>query len=244
MDKEPADSRLSRITTLWTVLDKVHHGTANVAASAQRVLMERYCGAVYRYLLGAVRNEDVAEDLFQEFALRFCRGDFHRADPTRGRFRDYVKTALINLVNDYQHQRKACPRPLPPDLAGPAPSTPDLDDARFVESWSKELMNHAWAELDKAHPMLSAVLRFHVQCPELPSPQVAEQLGAQLGKRLTPTNTRVMLHRAREKYAELLVEEVRRSLESHTEDQLLQELRELRLLTHCGPALERRRTHP
>ncbi len=105
-------------------------------------------------------------------------------------------------------------------------------------------MNHSWAELEKAHPTLCAVLRFHVECPDVPSPQVAEQLGAQLGKQLTPTNARVMLHRAREKYAELLVEEVRRSLESHTEDQLLQELRELRLLTNCGPALERRRSRP
>ena len=26
------------------------------------------------------------------------RGDFGRADPERGRFRDYVKTTLINLV--------------------------------------------------------------------------------------------------------------------------------------------------
>jgi RNA polymerase sigma-70 factor (ECF subfamily) len=244
MGNKDAHSRLSRITTLWTMVGQAHHGTASDAASAQRVLMERYCGAVYRYLLGAVHNPEVAEELFQEFALRFCRGDFHRADPTRGRFRDYVRTALINLVNDYHHQRKVSPRPLPPDLAGPAPSTPDLDDAQFVESWSKELMNQAWAELDRGHPALGVVLRFHVENPDVQSPQVAEQLSAQLGKRLTPTNARVMLHRAREKYAELLVEEVRRSLESPTQEQLLQELREPQLLTHCRPALERRSMHP
>ena len=74
--------------------------------------MQRYCGSVYRYLLGALRNGDAAIELFQEFAMRFVRGDFHRASPTRGRFRDYVKTALINLVTDHFNRQNSKPRPL------------------------------------------------------------------------------------------------------------------------------------
>jgi DNA-directed RNA polymerase specialized sigma24 family protein len=51
-----------------------------------------------------VRDPEVADDLAQEFALRFLRGDFQRADPERGRCRDYLKRALINLVHDYLSQ--------------------------------------------------------------------------------------------------------------------------------------------
>src|SRR5688500_14765658 len=88
------EQRLSRITTLWSVVGQAHGGaTAGTASAARRVLMERYRGAAYRYLLGAVRSPDAADELFQEFALRFVRGDFRRADPDRGRFRDYVKAA-------------------------------------------------------------------------------------------------------------------------------------------------------
>jgi hypothetical protein len=50
--------------------------------------MGSYHRAVHRYLLGALRDEDAAEELFQEFALRFVRGDFRWADRGRGRFRD------------------------------------------------------------------------------------------------------------------------------------------------------------
>ena len=77
------DDRLSRISTMWTLVLQAHGGPADAATTAQRLLMQRYCGSVYRYLLGAVRDEDAAMELFQEFALRFARGDFRRADPQR-----------------------------------------------------------------------------------------------------------------------------------------------------------------
>src|SRR5262245_18556900 len=83
--------RLSSISTLWSLVEKAHQETI-AAAIAQRALLQRYCGAVYRYLLGALLDEAAAEDLFQDFALRFLRGDFRRADPGKGRFRDYLKT--------------------------------------------------------------------------------------------------------------------------------------------------------
>ena len=43
----------------------------------------QHCGAAYRYLLGAVHDPDAADDLCQDFAVRFLRGDFRRADPGR-----------------------------------------------------------------------------------------------------------------------------------------------------------------
>ncbi len=68
--------------------------------------MLRYGGAVQRYLLASVRDPDAASDLAQEFALRFLRGDFHRADPGRGRFRDFVKRAIYHLMIDHFRERK------------------------------------------------------------------------------------------------------------------------------------------
>src|SRR5262245_51287920 len=120
MDPDSLNQHLSHISTLWTLLQQAHAGPADEATTAQRLLMRRYLGAVYRYLLGALRDEGAAEELLQEFAVRFLRGDFRRADPRRGRFRDYVKTALINLVNDYQRAERARLEQLPPDVAAPA----------------------------------------------------------------------------------------------------------------------------
>src|SRR5690349_5073543 len=93
------DERLSRITTMWTMLGRAH-GAGTAARDAQELLMERYYGAVYKYLRRSLGNDDAAEDLFQEFALRFVRGDFRRIDPAKGRFRNYLRTVLVHLIDD------------------------------------------------------------------------------------------------------------------------------------------------
>src|SRR5689334_39542 len=98
--------RLSRINTMWTMVRQAHDQGSGTADSAQRILMDRYCAAVHRYLLGAIRDEEAADELFQEFALRFLRGDFRRTEAGKGRFRDYVRTVLIHLVNDHHRARR------------------------------------------------------------------------------------------------------------------------------------------
>src|SRR5207237_2920828 len=148
---EPADldQRLSKIAALWTVVFRAHEGGADSAQEARNRLMLRYSGAVYRYLLGAVRDPEAAGDLCQEFALRFVRGDFRRAAPERGRFRDYVKTALMHLVDDYHRSRQAWPRQLAsgdPEPAAPAPEGPDTE-RDFLNSWQEDLLERTWKAL-------------------------------------------------------------------------------------------------
>jgi RNA polymerase sigma-70 factor (ECF subfamily) len=238
------DERLSRITTLWSLVQRAHATPGDAAAAARHELLERYCGAVYRYLLGALRNEDAAQEVFQEFALRFVRGDLHRADPARGRFRDYVKTAVIHLVYDYRKEQRHWPRPLPPDFPAPAeePSEHEDDDNAFIQKWREELIDRTWASLAKAHPSYHAVLLMHVENPDMHSQEIAEQLTAESNKPFTGGNVRVTLHRAREKFANLLIEEVAHSLTEPTESELIDELRSLRLLKLCAPVLAARET--
>ena len=64
------------------------------------MLVLRYGGAVHRYLLASLRDVDAADELAQEFALRFLRGDFKNADPGKGRFRDFLKRAVYRLMVD------------------------------------------------------------------------------------------------------------------------------------------------
>src|SRR4051812_25729189 len=106
------------------------HAPAEVADAAVRErLLERYTGAVLRYLTGAVRDADIAEDLCQDFALRFLRGDYRRAAPEKGRFRDYLRTSLIHLVNDHHRARQAGPKALAHDPAARPVLTAEDDDS-------------------------------------------------------------------------------------------------------------------
>lgn len=230
------EQHLSSITTAWTMLRRAHGDTPGSAAVAWQELMQRYCGAVYRYLLRAVRDPHVAEDLTQEFAIRFIRGSFRNADPGRGRFRDYVKTSLFNLVHDYRRRQGKEPRPLPAEGAEPA-APDDTSDQDFRDSWRQELLARAWKALEASGQPFYDVLRFRVEHPDLPSQKAAEVLGARLGRQLSASNVRQLLHRAREQFAEFLLEETRRSLGaagSHLEE----ELADLNLLKYCQDKLK------
>jgi RNA polymerase sigma factor (sigma-70 family) len=239
MSPASAPSHLNRITTPWTLVRRAHD-EAGDPAHALRLLLQRYCGAAYRYLRGALRDEDAALEMLQEFVLRFMRGDFRRADPGPGRFRDYLKTALIHLVADYHRERRARPGPLTADVEQ-AVAPDEGEESTFLQSWREELLNRTWLALAEARPTHHAVLALHVENPDLPSAGAAQQLAARLGKPFTAAHLRVTLQRAREKFAELLLDEVAHSLGDCTEAELVQELHALRMLKLCAPALERRK---
>jgi RNA polymerase sigma-70 factor (ECF subfamily) len=246
MSLDDREQHISRISTIFTMVERALGGTAGQAESAQRQLIERYTVAVRRYLLGALRNPDAADDLFQEFFLRFLRGDFKRPDPERGRFRNYLKTVLVNLVIDYHKRQYKQPVALDPQVMDPAESSADLADAdrAFLDSWREELMDRTWtalADLERrtGRPQFT-VLRFRADHPLLSSAEMADQIGSRLGKAVSVDWVRQVLHRAREKFTELLLEEVAASMDQPTREQLEQELTELGLLAYCKSALEQR----
>jgi RNA polymerase sigma factor (sigma-70 family) len=247
MDSDVLNHHLSRIETHWTAVFRAHQGHPVEAAAAQAALVERYGGAVHRYLLASLRDGEAADDLAQEFALRFLRGDFRNADPEKGRFRDFLKAAVYHLMIDYHRSKKSRPRSLTEAAALPAAEDDSWDqelDRHFLESWREQLMAHAWAALDEVqnrtgHPF-SDVLRLRVANPELRSPQMAEQLSDRLGRTVNASWVRLNLHRARDKFVESLLGEVERTLANPSPERLEEELMELGLLEHCRSGLKRR----
>jgi RNA polymerase sigma-70 factor (ECF subfamily) len=237
---------LSQISTRWTLVFQAHQGRHALVAEAQQALMQRYGGAVYRYLLGALRDPDAADELAQEFALRFVRGDFHRAHPERGRFRDFVKTAVYHLIVDYQRQRQKQPHSLPCDSTFLPSSESEVSqaDRLFVERWREELLDRAWealaAQQRQSGQRYYTVLRWRSEHPGTPAADLAAELNAR-GEPATDLSIRQTLHRAREKFADLLLAEVSRSLQTGEPEHLEQELIDLGLLPYCRPALQRLR---
>jgi RNA polymerase sigma factor (sigma-70 family) len=237
---------LNSIATRWTLVCQAHDGPTAVMRSAQEQLLERYGGAIRRYLLGAVRDEDSADELFQEFACRFLHGDLRGADPERGRFRDFVKGVLFHLIADFHNRQKKRPRSLAADRPEPAVDPPTLGemDSDFLRNWRDDLLARCWAALEKVEKetghLYYTVLRFRAQNADLPSAQMAIELGTAIRKNLTAAGVRQTLHRAREKYADLLIDQVADSLNNPTLERIEQELDDLGLLEHCRPALKRR----
>ncbi len=247
MGMDSQDLHLSRITTEWNIVFQAHCGSPEQVTEAQTILMMRYAGAVHRYLLAAVRDPDTAADLGQEFAVRFLRGDFHGADPSRGRFRDFLKRCVRNLMIDHQRrQARSRSRPFAdgdPEPADPDTGLPDLD-VQFLASWRKELIVRTWAALARYQQETKRpyhdVLRLRTDQPDLHSPEMAVQLSAQLGVPLSAGWVRQALHRARDMFASLLIDEVTSSLKEATPETVEQELIDLGLIEYCRAALDKR----
>ena len=237
---EATDLDLGMIPTPWPLLAEAHTPPEDVAVEARRSLVRRYIGAVHRFLTAVAGDRDAADDLAQEFALRVMRGDLRNADPRRGRFRDYLRAMLRRLVLDHWRRRAGRPAPLDADLPGSGPGTEDLDRC-FLENWRGELLNRAWAALERlqretGRPYHSA-LRLKAHRPELRSPLLAGELGAELGRAVTAGGFRQTLYLARQEFARLLLAEVRESLSYPPADQVEQELIDLGLIAYCRPAL-------
>jgi RNA polymerase sigma-70 factor (ECF subfamily) len=240
VDQPAPDDRLSHISTAWTMIFQAHGGQIDAAGVAQAVLLQRYGGAVFRYLLGAVRDSDVAAELAQEFALRFVRGDFRRAHPERGRFRDYLKTSLSRLVADHFRARKRQGLSLADGMPSPAIAAAEDLDREFLASWRAELLERTWRALSAANASYHAVLLLRIDRPTAASADLAERLSGRLEKPVNAAWVRKTLQRAHEKFTDLLLDEVACSIDSVDKARLREELEELDLLKYCRAGLERR----
>lgn len=241
IDREP---RLSELSTHWTMLFEARHGTPEEASAALKLLMLRYSGAVHRYLLKAVGNAEVVKELDQEFALRFLKGSFLKYDPSVGRFRDYVKRAVRNLMIDYHRQKrkvKHLDSNLEVNLVDPGGS--DDFDQQIIEAWRDDLLDRAWNALHSFEARTGqpyyTVLQFRVMHPNKTSAEMAAGLSPKLGRTLSAGAFRQLLQRAREKWAGSLIDEVKVSLRSPTRENIEEELADLRLLHLCKPVLNR-----
>jgi RNA polymerase sigma-70 factor (ECF subfamily) len=239
MDRGELERHLSQMSTAWTDLIRARDGSGSGAAAARSSILERYGPAIYRYLLGATHDRDLADELFQELSVKLLRGDFRHADPQLGRFRNYLKSALRHLVS--QAHRRPRARPLAGDVLDPIDEPlPDAEDEAFQRIWREELMQRTWtalkAEESRANQPLYTVLRFRTDHPESNSQQMAVQLSESLGRELSAEWVRKWLHRARQVFSELLVKDVAGSISDPSPAALEDELRDLELLDYCRTA--------
>src|ERR1035437_6188321 len=119
---------LTDIPTLWELVLSAHaqkQDPTNVA-EAMSALIARYHDAVEHYLKLKLRDENLADEVKQEFWTKLLTGKLAGADPSKGRFRDYLRTVLHRLIIDHFRSRKV--QQLPPgDLIDPSKPDDDFD---------------------------------------------------------------------------------------------------------------------
>ncbi len=208
-------------------------------ADAQELarFFERYQRPVLRYLQRCVADEHSAADLFQEFALRFVRGDFAGSRPRSGSFRQYLKTSLVNLVRDHQTRNAKAPRP----WSVREPQVPDeRQQAELIDHTLRdELLGRAWELLQQREASGKAadysILRERVTHSDLSAAELGVRL-TELGVRAEIPDeilTRKLVQRAREEFAEQLLQATQQMLGVTAWETVAEELAQLGLLQYC-----------
>lgn len=222
------DDRLTNLETSWSMIRSAH--TAGpVGQAAMRELIGRYHDAVERYLRLKLRDRDLADDVFQEFWTKLLTHKLAGADHSKGRFRDYLRTVLHRLIIDHFRTRKL--QALPPgDL--PDPSVPDTD---YDLVWREAVVKRVWSRLETYEASTpknryATVLHLRVASPKgTSSEELAARLSERIGTRVTPDAFRKILQRARAKFLELLIQELRETIHPATPEDIEVEINDLGL---------------
>jgi RNA polymerase sigma-70 factor (ECF subfamily) len=213
------------MTTSWALVAQATSGDT-LSHDALAELCRAYWYPLYmfhqRYRSGATPDRD-GEDSVQSFFLWLIESNvIERADEDRGRFRTFLLSAFKQfLARQYQHNNAAKRKPDVPVVSFDQINTsrqnafePYHDmtpDKIFDYSWALELIEHAMNRLRSEWSNAGRLDRFEALRNQLSGNReidgraLAEQLG------ITEGAVRVAVHRLRQRYAQLLRDEVRKT---------------------------------
>jgi RNA polymerase sigma factor (sigma-70 family) len=227
--------RIEQMHTQWSLIRRaLTVGTPESADEARQQLVMHYAPAVRKYVGTILRHTQDAQEQAHDVVVRLLRGDFAGADPNQGRFRDLLKTAIRNMVRHHWEKRNVR-KGIGLDLE--RIEATDAAEDEWQRTWQATVVDHAWAILKEAEeekqglPAYTA-LKVRTLHPEESSEQLAARLSAITGTVVRSDAYRQMLRRARVKFAEALVAEIRMGLDDPTDEQVHAELAALELLEY------------
>lgn len=231
MSSATPKSMLEQISTCWPM---IHNPVQFVM---------RYARAIHKYGAAIVRDPHEAEEVAQNFLVKVLDQGFCPENVSRGRFRDYLKAAVRYVA--IGHLRKRRPEQLSEnDLASLAQESPEAEQ-EWQQQWRDCLLERVWQGLEtfqshKQGNIYYLVLRQFTTQPEESSAAHAERLSQSLRKPIRPDAFRQLLHRARRQFAILLIEEVRRTLQTPTAEAVELELIDLELMSYVRDFLPKK----
>jgi RNA polymerase sigma-70 factor (ECF subfamily) len=232
---EPGSGRFP--VTRWTLI-----AAARSDPAARRAALEELLGLYWTPLYCFARRRgldaEAAQDAVQSFLTRLLERDaIARADPARGRFRAYLRTALAHHLANQQAHAAAQKRGgavltirLDFDVAERRlDGAPALPEQAFEREWARGVMERALARLRdefddgrRSGPFALVAAFFGAAA----APSYAEA-AATYG--MSPPQLKAFLHRARVRYRELLRDEVAQTVEdpAAVDDEIRELLRAL-----------------
>jgi RNA polymerase sigma-70 factor (ECF subfamily) len=223
-------------TTHWSVVLLAGQAHSPASTAALERLCRAYWQPVFVFARRKGRSEADAKDLTQQFFARLLeRNDFGGLHPERGKFRTFLLTAFTHfLANDYDHRtaQKRGGGQIIISLDAGLPDTPELPATalptpgqEFDARWARNILQTALQAL-KAEMAAGKSLQFDALKPFL-TVNTDEQNHHAAAQKLgvNPASVPVLVHRLRQRYRELVRQEVAQTVASPME--LEEEMRHL-----------------
>jgi RNA polymerase sigma-70 factor (ECF subfamily) len=225
-------------STRWSLVAAAGQGASPETQEALATLCQLYWYPLYAYARRRLASVEDAQDLTQEFFAEFLEKDYLQAvDPGRGKFRSFLLTAFkhfLSKARDRANARKrgGGRRVFSFDFqAGETryhlePADQGTPDTIYQRRWALTLLEQALARLrseftDSGKRPLFETLKATLTGDGSSAPYA--QIGETLG--ITEQAVKVAVHRMRQRYKELLRDEIAQTV-SATEE-IDDELRDL-----------------
>jgi RNA polymerase sigma factor (sigma-70 family) len=208
-------------TTHWSVVMAACSTESPQAAQALEALCRTYWFPLYVYIRRRGHGPEDAQDLTQEFFTRLLEKNWLAGvEPRIARFRSFLVTALDRfLINEYDRSHAAKRGGGKPLLSldqeraegryASEPSTDETPERVFDLRWALTLLDAALTRLRGELSAAGKARQFELLSPFLSREgeagkysQIAQGLGLSVGA------VRVTVHRLRQRYRELVREEV------------------------------------
>jgi RNA polymerase sigma factor (sigma-70 family) len=227
-DFPAAHRRPQFATTRWSIVLRAGRCDQAEAGEALARLCRTYWFPVYVQVRRRGYSAHDAQDLTQGFFARLLEGDMiARADPSRGRFRSLVLTALKHFLTDEWEKTRAQKRGGGQSLvsidadsaerrfhAEPIEQSAPPDQA-FDRQWAVALLGEVLGQLEAEHRAAGKAHHFAVLKGALTGPRESQPY-AQLARDLGTSESaiKIAVHRLRRRYRELLETEIAHTVAS------------------------------
>ncbi len=233
-------------TTRWSVVLQAGKWEGPEAREALEDLCKQYWFPLYAFVRRKGQSPEDAADLTQDFFTKLIENGFPTgATPSKGRFRTFLLTSLNRfLINDWmkgQRLKRGCgQKPLSIDAfieeKGEASYLAEVSHGEtpehlFQRTWAETLLKKVFTRLEdecvKRGDQRFDVLRSFLS-PGQENVSSLQAAAEQLGLSLAAFKS--LLHRFRLRYRELLLDEVRQTVDSaeDVEEEMLGIIRALR----------------
>jgi len=225
-------------TTRWSVVLLAGQETSPESAAA----LEKLCRAYWQPICGFARrrgwSEEDAKDLTQQFFARLlARNDFQGLDPRQGKFRTFLLAAFTHFLANEYDRVNALKRgggrviisldEFSSDELGGLPSADGVSSVNLFDlGWAQAILTAALRQLKEGMVKADKKNQFEALNPFLTANAeageyavAAEKLGVDV------SSVPVLVHRLRQRYRELVRQEVAQTVSSPVE--LEEEMRHL-----------------